>query len=70
MKAVYGGVQIISKAYPLRTGEWMPEARVIWWSTILEAFIEIPLLGKNPVGCESLAHERSIGVGVSWINSH
>lgn len=70
MKAIYQGMQITSRAYPLRTGEWMPEARVIWWSGIRGAFIEVPLYGKCPVESESHAHEMSIRFGMSWVDSN
>jgi hypothetical protein len=70
MKATYRGVLLISKSYPLRTGEWVPVLRIIQWSKIRGEYITQTFSSESLVESESHAHQSSIAWGRSWINSH
>ena len=68
METIYRGMKITSKAYPLRTGEWMREARVL--SKTHDGFLERQILDRWSVRfpSERLAEESSIQLGKMFID--
>jgi len=70
METIYGGMKIVSKAYPLLTGEWMLEA-MVWSKTpggVIQRLIRDDAAKRFP--SEWMAHEGSIKLGKNWIDSN